>query len=170
MVRKRAVGSNQYKTQWDVGSSMPPSPDLMAVADEEATVERWRQQAVVANVGPYCPTWVLQRLAKDPDLNIRLWTVWMDHIPPQTLAMLANDPSVQVRQAVARHRACPPDAMVQLADDPDWVVRRNVVLQRRCPPEALLKIAAGSDDQLRRLALAHSCMPEEYRQLGQIAR
>ncbi len=68
----------------------------------------------------------------------------------------------------ADHRTSPEmlQTLVKLGDHAIW---DQVVRNPACPPDVLVCLLAGDDAAVRQMALEHSNLPEEYRQLQKVA-
>lgn len=123
-------------------NTVPPTPSLVAVLPQSS----WRptpaptfpvEQLFSVDTQPElllyemkarCRTTSpleLARLAKHPNLWIRVTVAANPHTGVNTLSQLATDPSHWVRCRVAQHQQCPVDLLVEfVSGDPDVTVRR----------------------------------------------
>jgi hypothetical protein len=70
------------------------------------------------------PAEMLDRLARDPDPQVRWDVAITNRTPPTTLTLLAGDDDESVRARVARHRHTPDDVVERLRCDRSAIVRR----------------------------------------------
>jgi hypothetical protein len=75
------------------------------------------------------------------------------NLPPEALDRLAGDPDRQVREAVARHPATPAPALVRLAGDPIWQVS-YAVAHRADVDQSVADALCASPHEEARLLLA----------------
>jgi hypothetical protein len=66
---------------------------------------------------------LLEKLAQDPDTDVRMWVACNPMTPEMVLGELAEDPIVFVRRGVAQNKSAPMPLLTRLSDDADVVVR-----------------------------------------------
>jgi hypothetical protein len=66
---------------------------------------------------------LLEKLAQDPDTDVRMWVACNPMTPEMVLGELAEDPIVFVRRGVAQNKSAPMLLLTRLSDDADVVVR-----------------------------------------------
>jgi hypothetical protein len=86
------------------------------------------------------PPGVLESLASDLDVQVRLGVAWNRNTPPGVLENLAGDPDADVRYWVAWNSSAPLSVLESLARDPDEEVRRGVAWNLSTPPGVLERL------------------------------
>jgi hypothetical protein len=66
---------------------------------------------------------LLEKLAQDPDTDVRMWVACNPMTPEMVLGRLAEDAIVFVRRGVAQNKNTPMPLLARLCDDADVVVR-----------------------------------------------
>jgi hypothetical protein len=66
---------------------------------------------------------LLEKLAQDPDSDVRMWVACNPMTPEMVLGRLAEDAIVFVRRGVAQNKNAPMPLLMGLSDDADVVVR-----------------------------------------------
>ena len=66
---------------------------------------------------------LLEKLAEDPDTDVRMWVACNPMTPEVVLGRLVEDAIVFVRRGVAQNKCTPMPLLVKLSDDADVVVR-----------------------------------------------
>jgi hypothetical protein len=66
---------------------------------------------------------LLEKLAQDPDTDVRMWVACNPMTPEMVLGRLAEDAIVFVRRGVAQNKNAPMPLLKRLSDDTDVVVR-----------------------------------------------
>jgi hypothetical protein len=83
---------------------------------------------------------MLEKLSKDPDIDVRMWVACNPVTPRLVLEKLAEDPAVLVRRGVAQNRSTPTHLLIRLNADPDIQVRalvlKNAANSQAYPDEA----------------------------------
>jgi hypothetical protein len=73
---------------------------------------------------------LLEKLAEDPDIDVRMWVACNPMTPEVVLGRLAEDAIVFVRRGVAQNKNTPMPLLMRLSDDADVVVRALVSRNR----------------------------------------
>jgi hypothetical protein len=90
------------------------------------------------------PIEILEKLAQDPNEDVRSIVANSQNLPLETLLKLADDPSQKVRSQLVRqqsNRSTPIEILIKLADDPDTDIRMNIARNSNTPTEVLAKLA-----------------------------
>jgi hypothetical protein len=66
---------------------------------------------------------LLEKLAQDPDTDVRMWVACNPMTPEMVLGRLAEDAIVFVRRGVAQNKNTPLTLLMRLSNDADVVVR-----------------------------------------------
>jgi Leucine rich repeat variant len=85
------------------------------------------------------PIEILERLAQDPNEDVRSTVASNRNLPLATLLQLANDPSSNIRMNIARNSNTPPEILAQLAftDDPGGWIADSLVKNQNTSVETL---------------------------------
>ncbi|WP_049974352.1 NACHT domain-containing NTPase [Azospirillum sp. B4] len=105
------------------------------------------------------PSVMLERLAADPDADVRQAALRNPSMPAEALERLAADPDADVRRAALRNPSMPAEALERLAADPDADVRWAAIGNPSMPAEALGRIADGLDWAMQRAAANNPSTP-----------
>jgi hypothetical protein len=73
---------------------------------------------------------LLEKLAQDPDIDVRMWVACNPMTAEAVLGELAKDPIVFVRRGVAQNKSTPIPILARLNDDTDFAVRAAVFRNR----------------------------------------
>jgi hypothetical protein len=66
---------------------------------------------------------LLEKLARDPDTDVRMWVACNPMTPEAVLGRLAEDGVAFVRRGVAQNKSAPMALLIRLSGDADVVVR-----------------------------------------------
>jgi hypothetical protein len=94
------------------------------------------------------PIEILERLAQDPNEDVRSTVASNRNLPLATLLQLADDPSSKVRSQLIHqqfNRSTPIEILAKLADDPDSNIKMNIARNANTPPEILAQLAFADD-------------------------
>lgn len=116
-----------------------------------------------------CPPNVIDILSRDPDEKTRLAAQLAHELDGQSLSVIATSSSSDDRRRVAEYRSCPIDLLRQLASDDSPWVRHGVASNIQCTPDIVMQLVADESLVVRRQALEHPNLPEEYRLLRRIS-
>ena len=105
--------------------------------------------------------WLLTRLAKNPQPEVRAVAARDPLMPPTTLKRLSGDYASLVRQCVALNESTPHSVLGRLSEDSEMHVRRCVAANRSCAPEILVALAADRLRFVRARAVANPTLPAE---------
>jgi hypothetical protein len=95
---------------------------------------------------------VLEKLASDPDADVRYYIAQNSNTPVTTLEKLASDPDADVRYYIARNSNTPVTTLEKLASDPNAAVRYKIARNANTPVTTLEKLASDPDAAVRREA------------------
>lgn len=94
------------------------------------------------------PIDILERLAQDPNEDVRSTVANNRNLPLATLLRLADDSSSKVRSQLIHqqfNRSTPVEILAKLADDPDSNIRMNIARNVNTPPDILAQLAFADD-------------------------
>jgi Leucine rich repeat variant len=94
------------------------------------------------------PIDILERLAQDPNEDVRATVASNRSLPLATLLKLADDSSRKVKLQLVRqqsNRSIPIEILAKLADDPDTDIKTNIASNSNTPTEVLAKLAFVED-------------------------
>jgi Leucine rich repeat variant len=94
------------------------------------------------------PIEILERLAQDPNEDVRSTVASNRNLPLATLLRLADDPSSKVRSQLIHqqfNRSTPIEILAKLAEDPDSNIKMNIARNANTPPEILTQLAFADD-------------------------
>jgi Leucine rich repeat variant len=94
------------------------------------------------------PIEILERLAQDPNEDVRSTVASNRNLPLATLLQLADDPSSKVRSQLIHqqfNRSTPIEILAKLAQDPDSNIKMNIARNVNTPPEILAQLAFAED-------------------------
>ena len=94
------------------------------------------------------PIEILERLAQDPNEDVRATVASNRNLPLAILLRLTEDPSSKVRSQLIYqqfNRSTPVEILAKLADDPDSNIRMNIARNTNTPPEVLARLAFTDD-------------------------
>lgn len=94
------------------------------------------------------PIDILERLAQDPNEDVRYAVAGNRNIPSATLLKLTEDSSSKVRSSAIHHqfnRPTPVEILAKLANDLDSHIRMNIARNANTPPEVLAQLAFTED-------------------------
>ena len=106
-----------------------------------------RRAALAADAD--CPQVVLDRLARDPDPDVRRTACGNARTPARSQAAFVKDPSIRVRTTLASSRHAGRRALKMLAADTDDNVRGCVASNARLPIDAMRSLVADPARRVR---------------------
>ena len=117
---------------------------------------------------PGCPPAILERLAADPDPEVRAAVAGSDEISDNLAWRLADDPSTVVVGAVAANPACAvtllgmiADGTVGPSDDRRQAARAEAAANANCPPQVLERLSSDRDINVRSAVAGNVSCPSE---------
>lgn len=111
--------------------------------------DKYMRELAAGACGPGTPKELVQALARDADLGVRMALAQNYSIPQELLAELANDKDRFVRYAIARNRMTTPKTLWKLARDKDSMVRSHVARHPATPSKTLAELVQDKDSTVR---------------------
>jgi Leucine rich repeat variant len=108
------------------------------------------------------PIDILERLAEDPNEDVRCAVANNRNSPLATLLKLADDPSSKVKLQLIYHqfnRSTPVEILAKLASDPHEMVRKEIASNPNTPPEILAQFADDSSDWVTKELVCNANTP-----------
>ncbi|HMF33191.1 MAG TPA: hypothetical protein VKK79_17330, partial [Candidatus Lokiarchaeia archaeon] len=120
-----------------------------ATFDEILAATPCQELKLMGATFPRTHPYILARLAKDGDPQIKAQVAKNENLHPRELEHFALDDSAEVRTAVARHPRTPQRVLSILADDPDIRTRKGIAQNRNTTIAVLKKLAMDEDAAVR---------------------
>ena len=142
-----------------VSHPLCPPPAAAAAALEVADITDWQTRRAAVIKHPRCPRDLLERLAFDPDPQVRSAVAKHPRCPPTALRALAADLDTAVLEHVAANPACPPATHALLAAAENTGVRAVAATNPACSRDLLATLITDDSDYVRSAAAANPACP-----------
>jgi hypothetical protein len=142
--------------------------DVRSADFRRAATEGMARTRSAAAKRPDCPVDLLEHLAKDSNASVRASVASNPACPHAVMRALVHDQSVQVRDELAHNQFAPAEVYRQLVHDADRRIRFRLAVNPACDGQAVVVLAGDEHAGIRKRALAHPNLPEEYRALHQV--